>query len=113
MPAKKAPKPEPVSLNIVCSICDEPWHLHKEINGEVSTLECVRLLKAKRYTPTITVLPRPYVQPYVPYYPTYPVYGTITVSSSTGQGGNTTSAYSTLTTTNTATPTVALASAAA
>ncbi len=85
MTAKKQAKPEPVSLNIVCSICDESWHLHKEINGEVSTLECVRLLKLKRYTPTITIQPRPYVAPWYPILPQiYPTWHSTTVTNIVG-----------------------------
>lgn len=43
----KRPKPEPVVVNTVCSLCGEPWGQHREEDGEVSTLECIRLLKAK------------------------------------------------------------------
>lgn len=117
MAAKKTPKPkpEPVSLNIVCSICDEPWHLHVAVNGEVSTLECVRLLKAKRWTPTITIQPRPYVQPFWPYQP--PFYSTwySTTTSSLGNQCQSaqTVAINSITATNYATPTIAMASAAA
>jgi hypothetical protein len=113
MPAKKQPKPEPISLNIVCSICDEPWHLHKEVNGEVSTLECIRLLKAKRYTYSPTIVQQPYgvpIQPVIRPWYNPPYWQTITVSSTDSN-----QAASSLTTTNysTMTPTVALASAAA
>lgn len=108
---KQAPKPEPVSTDIICSICDEPWGLHQEVNGEVSTLECIRLLKAKRQTPTIV-----YRQPAWYYQtPTWPYTTTITCQSagSSGLQSAHTVGINTLTTTNTATPTVAMASAAA
>jgi hypothetical protein len=67
-PNRRNPKPAPVPTLVVCSICGEDWSAHQEVDGEVSTLECVRLLKAKVaarpaiwrqtypywYTPTIT-----------------------------------------------------------
>jgi hypothetical protein len=41
-------KPEPVAKNVVCSLCDEPWSDHKpDSKGNVSTLECIRLLKRR------------------------------------------------------------------
>lgn len=100
----KSPKPTPVPTNIICSICDEPWGLHQEVNGEVSTLECIRLLKAKRWTPTITVNPRPWVYPV---YPTWPY--TTTITCGVGQNVSTSAAH---TVTNSATPAIAMASAA-
>lgn len=65
MPKRHAPTPEPVPVNVVCSLCGEAWSLHAEIDGEVSTLECIRLLKAKaiRYVPQPYPV-YPYVQPY-------------------------------------------------
>lgn len=44
--------------------------MHNEIDGEVTTLECIRLLKAKPHPPTI-VYPQPiYPRPYQPYWVT-------------------------------------------
>ena len=54
---KPAPKPEPVVVSTVCSLCDQPWEAH---GATPTTLDCIRLLKA---------LPRvSYSQPYI-----YPV----------------------------------------
>lgn len=39
--------PEPRALNIVCSICGQPWDLHTKTNGDVPLTECVRLLKSE------------------------------------------------------------------
>ena len=37
-------KPEPKTVSVVCSVCDQPWDKH----GAKPTLEdCVRLLKAE------------------------------------------------------------------
>lgn len=48
MPKKKQPKPEPRALSIVCSLCGQSWEAHKaDDSGDVSTLECIRLLKAR------------------------------------------------------------------
>lgn len=83
---KKTPKPAPVPQFIVCSLCGEPWTNHKQDeNGEVTTLECIRLLKAQRYTTTITIQPQPWVYPQPrPYQPFYPVwYGTQTTGITT------------------------------
>ena len=49
-------KPEPVIRSTVCSLCDEPWESHGD---DPTVLDCIRLLKAKRYTP-------PYVPSYTP-----------------------------------------------
>lgn len=57
------PVPEPVSINVVCSLCGEPWNQHQEVDGEVTTLECIRLLKAK---------PPVYVPQYQWWYQTWP-----------------------------------------
>ena len=59
-------RPEPIPMNVVCSLCGEPWVLHASVDGEVSTLECIRLLKAK--SPTIRWYPQPY-----PVYPAPPL----------------------------------------
>lgn len=47
MTKKNYPKPEPVPVNTVCSLCGEAWSLHVETGGEVLPTECIRLLKAK------------------------------------------------------------------
>lgn len=52
----KQTKPEPISINIVCSLCGEGWSGH---GADPTTLDCIRLLKAKVRT-----------QPYV--YPVHP-----------------------------------------
>lgn len=50
----KTPKPEPVAVNIVCSLCELPWSQHGD---DPTTLDCIRLLKQRNlYTP----FPRPY-----------------------------------------------------
>ena len=81
-------KPEPVPVNVVCSLCGEAWASHREENGEVSTLECIRLLKAKVPTPVVVWRDRwypTYPQPTYPTYPTYPTWigGTGTISPNT------------------------------
>lgn len=63
-----AAKPEPVPVNVVCSLCGEPWSLHcADANGEVTTLECIKLLKAAKNRIGPTYIPQPY-----PVYPRYP-----------------------------------------
>lgn len=39
-----APQPQPVPQFIVCSLCGEPWAGHGD---DPTTLDCIRLLKAK------------------------------------------------------------------
>jgi hypothetical protein len=88
---KKSATPKPVPTSVVCSLCGEPWAYHQaDKGGEVSTLECIRLLKAKVvYHPVPYVQPVPYpVQPWQPWR-TYPYWGlgninTITCSDTTG-----------------------------
>lgn len=101
--------PQPVPTNVICSICGEPWHEHKEdAKGEVSTLECVRLLKARvAASPTIIYRDRwsgPYwstvTTPYIN------VSSSGSISHASGISGATINCVN-------ATPTVALASAAA
>lgn len=103
-------RPEPVPVNVVCSLCGEAWVLHQETDGEVSTLECIRLLKAKANRIGPAYLPYP-VYPR-PIYPTLPYWQINTCQTTGGNIGR--QAY---TTTYNAceqrTPTVALASAAA
>lgn len=102
MPAKKKPSPQPIPTFVVCSLCGEPWASHEEVDGEVSTLECIRLLKAKRYSATIIgsgqIVQRPWVQPYNP----WPY--TVTYTSDSAGNINQASAM---------TPTIAVANAAA
>jgi hypothetical protein len=98
-------RPAPVPVNVVCSLCGEAWGLHREENGEVSTLECIRLLKAKSQRPTY--IPQPY--PAFPRYPAYPYWQGGQIISQTTTGSYTING----TGTNCNTPTVALASAAA
>jgi hypothetical protein len=57
----KNPKPEPVIITIVCSLCGQPWEAHgDQDNGEwkkPTAEDCIRLLKAelaKRPAYTIT-----------------------------------------------------------
>lgn len=103
-----AAKPEPVPVNVVCSLCGESWVLHQQDdNGEVTTLECIRLLKA-RATQIPCIVPQPY--------PVYPQrmwpYWTITSGTNLDnincatQAGLVDQAY------NTATPKILAASAA-
>ena len=81
----KIATPEPVPVNVVCSLCGESWHLHNEVDGEVTTLECIRLLRARapqiiwrdRWNPI--TWPYTITQPYTsPYYTT--ASGTVTSS---------------------------------
>lgn len=100
-------RPEPVPVNVVCSLCGEAWTLHREDNGEVTTLECIRLLKAKAYRPTY--VPQPY-----PVYPTicrgwWQTSPTITISGANTQTSPYTQAINCVS--EQRTPTVALASA--
>lgn len=101
--AKRTPKPAPVVTQTICSICGEDWAQHQEVDGEVSTLECVRLLKAQLATrPTITIMPPTIVRPYIsaPYVQPYSPWPTQIWCSS-------------LDTFNTNTPTIVTASSAA
>lgn len=43
MPAR-TPKPVPVVVTTICSLCDLPWEDHGE---DPTTSDCIRLLKAK------------------------------------------------------------------
>lgn len=84
--AKSAPTPEPVVVNTVCSLCGEGWGLHQAVDGEVTTLECIRLLRAR--VPNITIS-NPVVLPYR--YPTYqPYWSTFGLTSVTNTGGTAT-----------------------
>jgi hypothetical protein len=73
---KKAstPSPKPIPINVVCDLCNEPWHLHQaDETGDVTTLECIRLLKLKavpQYRGPV-VIDRPVPYPY-PVYPNIP-----------------------------------------
>ena len=40
----KTPKPQPVVVSTVCSLCGEDWAEHGD---EPTTLDCIRLLKAR------------------------------------------------------------------
>lgn len=42
--SKPIPKPAPVVVTTICSLCDEPWELHGD---DPTTSDCIRLLKAK------------------------------------------------------------------
>lgn len=49
----RVPKPEPIVVETVCSLCDQPWEDHGETP---TTADCIRLLKqqlALRPAPTI------------------------------------------------------------
>ena len=63
---KQQTTPAPVVVSTICSVCGEDWQQHNaDDNGEVSTLECVRLLKAKlAYRPNITYNYQWWHQPY-------------------------------------------------
>lgn len=112
MPKRSAPTPEPVPVNVVCSLCGEAWSLHAEIDGEVSTLECIRLLKAKARAnlpprPMYPTYPNPVFPHYgQPYWVTY-TSGTISVSSGVVTGTSGATAINC----TVRTPTIALASA--
>lgn len=112
---KRSPKPAPVVVTTVCSICGEDWLQHQEVDGEVSTLECVRLLKAKLAAqPTVifqrtypTVITTPYAPAPIittPWTPTWTCGGSLVDNGS--------SATYVQNTNDSCTPTVALASAA-
>jgi hypothetical protein len=47
MPKSSEPMPEPVIVKTICSLCDEPWELHGD---KPTTLDCIRLLKARPTT---------------------------------------------------------------
>lgn len=101
---KRVKKPAPVVIATICSVCGEDWGQHEAIDGEVSTLECVRLLKAKIartpvYAPT-------YIQPYTPWR-----WNPVTVTYTTGNTSSWIGNTSTMTY-NSATPVVATAKAA-
>lgn len=102
---KRTPKPAPVVVTTICSICGENWSMHQEVDGEVSTLECVRLLKAK-------LAARPYFT-YPSYYSTpwqWSTTHTILCGDTSYVGNLSTTQY--VQNTNSATPAVAIASAA-
>jgi hypothetical protein len=101
---RKIEKPKPVVVTTICSICGENWAQHQEVDGEVSTLECVRLLKAKIASRPVTITYPTYV------YPTW-WQTTPTVWHSSGNINSTTVKTDFATCQNT--PTVAVASAAA
>lgn len=47
-PASDEPRPEPVIVAMVCSICNLPWDEHCEDPSDQPTLmDCIRLLKAR------------------------------------------------------------------
>lgn len=47
-PASDEPRPEPVIVAMVCSICNLPWEEHCEDPSDQPTLmDCIRLLKAR------------------------------------------------------------------
>lgn len=48
----KHPKPQPIVVRTLCSLCDEEWEAHGD---DPTTLDCIRLLKAAK------VKPYPYV----------------------------------------------------
>lgn len=103
--------PQPVPASVVCSLCGESWALHAaDDNGEVTTLECIRLLKAKACRPTY--VPQPH-----PVYPARPWYWYTGIQAPCTSGGNINSspigAYTiNAAETTTATPKVLNASAA-
>ena len=86
MKKDRTAKPEPVPVNVVCSLCGEAWASHRATDGEVTTLECIRLLRAKASRPTYVpyrpVPVYPYTQP--GWWQTYPL---VTYSQTTTTGG--------------------------
>lgn len=83
MPKRRDPKPEPQPTNVVCSLCGEAWSRHQEVDGEVTTLECIRLLRAKTPTPLVIYRDR------YPWYPQNPQW-TYTSGGITSTAGSTT-----------------------
>jgi hypothetical protein len=72
MPKSSELKPEPVIVKTICSLCDEPWELHGD---NPTTLDCIRLLKAR---PTTVIQQAPTIYPWpttinVPYQPLQPL----------------------------------------
>lgn len=58
----KNPKPQPVTVDVRCSLCDLEWAKHGD---EPTTADCIRLLRAElRVRPTTIPWPVPYVAPY-------------------------------------------------
>lgn len=101
----KNAKPEPVVVTTICSLCDEPWEAHGDAP---TTLDCIRLLKAKAAQRTTIIqrdrwIPQPYPYPVYPNVPRwdYPYSGTICAS------GTSTTISGSLTTTNNTTTVVA------
>lgn len=66
----KNPKPEPIVVTTICSLCGELWDAHGEAP---STLDCIRLLRAKADAHQ-TVIYRWYPQNYPVYPQPYRVY---------------------------------------
>jgi hypothetical protein len=68
---KSLPKPEPVIVKTVCSLCDEPWEAHGD---NPTTLDCIRLLKMRPRTVVQCQGINPWpvtiadIPPYVPYF---------------------------------------------
>lgn len=100
---KPIPKPMPVVVTTICSLCDEGWELHGD---NPTTADCIRLLKAKIASLPVTApvyiyrdnwpWGRPLAQPYYPSNPmwTHTAQGTSATSSglaATLSGSNTTS----------------------
>lgn len=52
----KQDKPQPVIVNTICSLCGEPWEQHGD---KPTTLDCIRLLKAKVPVAPIVIQPYP------------------------------------------------------
>lgn len=72
------PKPAPVVVTTVCSLCDEPWEAHGD---DPTTADCIRLLKARIVTQPVT--PVVIYRDRWPWYPNQ--YPTITYPSYTPQ----------------------------
>lgn len=84
----KNPKPAPVVVQTLCSLCDEDWAAH---GADPTTADCIRLLKAR-----LAVRPSPYIVHRdwwwnQPYWGTSS--GTITVSNTAATGSSATVTY--------------------
>lgn len=70
-------KPEPKVIYVVCTVCDCAWEAH---GPDPTLMDCIRLLKAKTYNPTV----------FKPWYHTFPTYGIGGTYSGTSMTTNTT-----------------------
>lgn len=56
-PKPEAPKPEPVVVQQVCSLCGEDWNGHIADDKEPTVLDCIRVLKERAAKPSSWYLP--------------------------------------------------------